>query len=90
MGCPDFWDTIFFILPSETQDITVMIANNFFSIDALIDVAMTHLFKLAEYVCNHCSLNKGKSATIQSKSEVPTIRFSIEDRMVEGELFESV
>ena len=90
MGCPDFWDTFFFILQSEIQNITVMIANNSFSIDALIDMVMTRLFKLAEYVCSHCSLNKGKSAAIQSQSKVPTIRFSIEDWMVEGELFESV
>ena len=67
-----------------------MIANKFFSIDALIDVAMTRLFQLAEYVCNQCSLDKGKPAATQSQSKVPTIRFSIEDRMVEGELFESV
>jgi hypothetical protein len=45
---------------------------------------------LAEYVCNQCSFDKGKPAAIQSKPKVPTIRFSIEDRMVEGELFESV
>ena len=67
-----------------------MIAKNYFSIDVLIDVGMTRLFKLAEYVCNQCSFDKGKPAAIQSKPKVPTIRFSIEDRMVEGELFESV
>ena len=65
-----------------------MIANKFFSIDALIDVALTRLFKLAEKVCNQCPLDNSKSAAIQSQSKVPTIRFSIEDRMVEGELFE--
>ena len=62
-----------------------MIANKFFSIDALIDVVMTRLFKLAEYVCNQCSLDKGKPAAKQLQSEVPTIRFSKEDKMVEGE-----
>lgn len=67
-----------------------MIANKFFSIDSLIDLSMTKLFLLAEYVCNQCSLDKDKPAPIQSRSKVSTIRFSIEDRMVEGELFESV
>lgn len=64
-----------------------MIARKNYSIDVLTDVAMTRLFQLAEYVCNRCSLDKGKPATIQSKPKVPTIRFSNEDRYVEGELF---
>ena len=67
-----------------------MIANKYFSMDALIDIAMTHLFQLAEFVCNRCSLDKGMPAVTQSQPEAPTIRFSKEDRMVEGELFEFV
>lgn len=67
-----------------------MITNKYFSMDALIDMAMTHLFLLAEYVCNRCSLDKGKPAVTQSQPETPTIRFSKEDRMIEGELFEAV
>ena len=66
-----------------------MIANKYFSMDALIDIAMTHLFQLAEFVCNRCSLDKGKPAATESQSKVPTIRFSNEDKMVEGNLFES-
>lgn len=36
MGCPDFWDTIMFILQSETQKIIVMIAKKLF--DGYTDV----------------------------------------------------
>mgnify|MGYP006916085999 CR=1 FL=1 len=55
--------------------------------ERLIDLGMTKLFQLAEYVCNRCSLDKSEPAAPQSQPVVPTIRFSKEDRMVEGELF---
>jgi len=58
--------------------------------DKLIDLGMTKLFQLAEYVC-------GKIGVAQVESEPApqpptpkantTIRFSKADRMVEGELF---
>ena len=54
----------------------------------VIDVTMTKLFQLAEYVCSRCSLDKGEPAATQSQPQIPTIRFSNEDKMVEGELFE--
>ena len=54
--------------------------------DKLIDLGMTKLFQLAEYVCGKCSLEKGEPATTQPQQVVPTIRFSNEDRIVEGEL----
>ena len=55
--------------------------------DKLIDLGMTKLFQLAEYVCNKLSLDKSEPAAPQTKAIVPTIRFSNEDKMVEGELF---
>lgn len=55
--------------------------------DMLIDLAMTKLFQLAEYVCSKCSLDKSEPATHQSQPVLPTIRSSNADRMVEGELF---
>ena len=55
--------------------------------DKLIDLGMTKLFQLAEYVCSKCSLEKGEPAATQPQQIVPTIRFSNEDRMVEGDLF---
>ena len=48
---------------------------------------MTKLFQLAEYVCSKCSLDKSEPAASQSQPASPTIRFSNEDMMVEGELF---
>ena len=83
-----------------------MIANKFFSIDALIDLSMTKLFLLAEKVCCVTSFVCGSEPLyrqtlhnveqqtqvadpIPSKEIMPTIRFSKEDRMVEGNLFES-
>ena len=55
--------------------------------DRLIDLGMTKLFQLAEYVCSRCSLDKGEPAAAQPQQVAPTIRFSNEDKMVEGELF---
>lgn len=75
-----------------------MIANKFFSIDALIDFSMTKLFLLAEKVCHITSFTCDNEVFIGQTSHsveqqtpvvMPTIRFSNEDRMVEGELFES-
>lgn len=51
----------------------------------VIDLAMTKLFQLAEYVCNRCSFLVGEPAAKQEV--VPTIRFTNEDKMVEGDLF---
>ena len=70
-----------------------MIAKVNFSMDVLIDLMMTKLFLLAEYVCDKTSLACGRKLRpqtidpIPSKDIVPTIRFSNEDRIVEGELF---
>lgn len=81
-----------------------MIANKTFSVDVLIDLSMTRLFLLAEYVCDKTSFACGSEfmsgqaslraerrpqavEPIPSKDIVPTIRFSNEDRMVEGDLF---
>ena len=55
--------------------------------DKLIDLGMTKLFQLAEYVCSRCSLDKSEPAAPPSQPVAPTIRFSNEDKMVEGELF---
>ena len=45
--------------------------------DKVIDLAMTKLFHLAEYVCNWCSFLVGEPAAKQEV--VPTIRFTNED-----------
>lgn len=93
MGCPDFWDTLVFTLQSETQKCIVMIAKKYFSMDVLIDLAMTKLFLLAEYLCDKTSPACGREMrpqtveSIPSKDIMPTIRFSNEDKMVEGDLF---
>jgi hypothetical protein len=55
------------------------------NMDKVIDLAMTKLFQLAEYVCNRCSFLVGEPAATQEV--VPTIRFTNEDKMVEGDLF---
>lgn len=70
-----------------------MIAKKNFSMDVLIDLTMTKLFLLAEYVCDNTSTVCGRKLrpqtveSIPSKDIVSTIRFSNEDKMVEGELF---
>ena len=56
-------------------------------VDMLIDLGMTKLFQLAEYVCSRCSLDKGEPAATQPQQVFTTIRFSNEDKIVEGELF---
>lgn len=61
--------------------------------DVLIDLAMTKLFLLAEYLCDKTSPACGREMrpqtveSIPSKDIMPTIRFSNEDKMVEGDLF---
>ena len=69
----------------------IMIAKKTLSMDALIDLAMTKLFQLAEYVCDKTAMERVESDACINSCEredfVPTIRFSKEDRMVEGELF---
>jgi len=70
-----------------------------FSMDALVELSMTKLFLLAEYVFNKTSFACGRKVQpqivepIPPQDIVPTIRFSKEDKprlknkMVEGELF---
>lgn len=53
--------------------------------ERIVDWIMTHLFQLAEYVCGKCSFLVDEPATPQEVA--PKIRFSNEDKMVEGELF---
>ena len=58
--------------------------------DKLIDLGMTKLFQLAEYVCSKTGIVQveSKPASQQPQQDVtPTIRFSNEDRMIEGDLF---
>ena len=50
-----------------------------------VDLIMTRLFQLAEYVCGRYSFLMDEPATPQKVA--PKIRFSNEDKMVEGELF---
>ena len=61
------------------------------NLDMMVDLIMTRLFQLAEYVCNRFSSKTDEpTAPVPPASpseEVPPIRFSHEDRMVEGELF---
>ncbi|MBR1502724.1 MAG: hypothetical protein IJ618_02430 [Prevotella sp.] len=58
--------------------------------DKLIDLGMTKLFLLAEYVCNKIGVAQMESEPVAQpsfKDITTTIRFSKEDKMVEGELF---
>lgn len=55
------------------------------NMDKTIDFVMTKLFQLAEYVCSKCSSVVDKPAVSQEVAQ--TIRFTNEDKMVEGELF---
>lgn len=60
--------------------------------EKLVDFIMTHLFQLAEYVCNKSPFIADKptmppSAPAPQEDLTPTIRFSNEDIMVEGDLF---
>ena len=56
--------------------------------EKIVDLTMTRLFQLAEYVCCKCLLDKGEHTTSQSRPAAPTIRFSNDDKMVEGDLFQ--
>ena len=64
--------------------------------DKVIDLAMTKLFQLVEYVCSKCSATTDEPAATKevepvtrfTKEVAPTIRFTNEDKMVEGELFQ--
>ena len=53
--------------------------------EKMVDWIMTGLFQMAEYVCGRCSFLVDEPATPHEVA--PTIRFSNEDQMVEGELF---
>ena len=53
--------------------------------DKVIDLAMSKLFQLAEYVCSRFPSVADEPAAKQEV--VPTIRFTNEDKMVEGDLF---
>jgi len=53
--------------------------------EKLVDLMMTKLFQLAENVCGKCSSIKEEPAAPQKA--ISTIRFSNEDKMVEGNLF---
>jgi len=58
--------------------------------DKLIDLGMTKLFQLAEYVCGKIGVAQVESepAPQPPAPKAPTtIRFSNADRMVEGEMF---
>ena len=60
------------------------------TIETLIDLGMTKLFQLAEYVCGKTGIAQVEAEPVvqQPQQDVaPTIRFSEADRMVEGELF---
>ena len=46
--------------------------------DKLIDLGMTKLFQLAEYVSNRCSLDKSEPSAPKTQPVVPTIRFTTE------------
>ena len=56
-------------------------------VDKVIDHAMTKLFQLAEYICGRRPLNHDEPAASVSAPAEPSIRFSNEDKLVEGELF---
>jgi len=55
------------------------------NMDKVISFSMSKLFQLAEYVCNKCSSEADEPAA--SHEVAPTIHFTNEDKMVEGELF---
>lgn len=73
-----------------------MMAKKTFSMDVLVDLMMTKLFLLAEYVCDKtygCEMQPQTVEPVPSKDVKPTIRFSKEDiprkiEVVQGELFQ--
>ena len=50
----------------------------YLNMDKVIDIAMTKLFQLAEYVCSKCSSLVDEPAVNQEVA--PTIRFTNEDK----------
>ena len=55
--------------------------------ERIVDFTMTHLFQLAEYILDKCTFLIKEPAPVVPQEVAPTIRFSNEDKMVEGELF---
>lgn len=62
--------------------------------ERIIDLTMTHLFLVAEYVLDKCTFLIKKTAPVVPQESAPTIRFTDEDKpvhprneIVEGELF---
>lgn len=77
-----------------------MEAKKKWNMDTLTDLAMTRLFQLAEYVLSVCpfvecdsvasvvpSVPASPVISKELQKTAPSIRFSNEDRMVEGDLF---
>lgn len=58
------------------------------TMEMIVDITMTRLFLLAEFVLGKFSFLVDEPT--YPKAKAPTICFSNEDRMVEGELFKSV
>ena len=58
--------------------------------EKLTDLIMTYLIRMAEFVCGKCSFYENEPSAPQSKPLASTIRFSNEDRMVEGDLFQNI
>ena len=83
---PQIETTYAYLCNVELKKVNVMVAKKM-NMDKLIDLGMTKLVQLAEYVCSRCLLDKGEPAAPPSQPVAPTIRFSDADRMVEGELF---
>ena len=65
----------------------VMEAKKIFNLDTLIETAMDKLFLLFEYVYQKSSFLAEEPAVPQPKPVVPPIRFSNDEKLVEGELF---
>jgi len=74
-----------------------MMAKKTFSMDVLVDLMMTKLFLLAEYVCDKTYGSEMRPQIVDpvpSKDVKPTIHFSKEDiprikiEVVQGELFQ--
>ena len=62
--------------------------------EKIVDLTMTHLFQLAEYILDKCTFLIKEPAPVVPQEVAPTIRFSDDDKpthskieMVEGELF---
>ncbi|MBR1547212.1 MAG: hypothetical protein IJ637_00595 [Prevotella sp.] len=59
--------------------------------DKLINLGMNKLFQLAEYVCGKIGVAGVEETPVANQPRqdiIPAIRFSQEDKMVEGDLFE--